>query len=121
MENALTTEERIAPADLVYQAICDLHSANKQASRIAIKNATGMDMINVDYHVKSLKQKDRISSPLPGVFEPVAAWDDRAVSSTVMSNSRVKLEIGEHVLDLTMREARNIVIALGGAVLVFGR
>jgi hypothetical protein len=106
---------------VVLQAIVDLCAANRQASRRAISDYTDLPMVIVDDHVKNLKDDELIRTVVPGIFEPVDQTADRAVSGTFLpNNGRYKLEIGDLVLDLTMREARAAAVLLGG-VLLLGR
>jgi hypothetical protein len=57
---------------------------------------------------------------VPGIFEPIDQSVDRAISGTMVPNGRYKLEVGDQVLDLTLREARQIAVLTGG-VLLLGR
>ena len=43
------------------------------------------------------------------------------MSVTYLNNGRVQLEVGDHVLDLSLREAKNIGAATAGTGLQFGR
>lgn len=120
------SEEQRLPAEgtmrrIIYDCIVALHSANRQASRQVIASETSLKFSIVDDHVKRLKDDGLIRLVVNGVFEPVDIEPDRAVSATFVPRGKVKLEIGETVLDLTMREARAVAMATGGILLVFGR
>lgn len=104
----------------IYQAIVDLCAANRQASRKAISDCTDLPMSIVDDHVKNLKDDGLIRLVVPGIFEVVDQRMDRAISGTIVPEGGYKLEIGDQVLDLTLREARNIALITGG-VLALGR
>jgi hypothetical protein len=105
---------------LVFQAVADLCAANRQASRKAVSDVTDLAMSIVDDHIKNLKDDGLIRMVVPGIFEPVDQAMDRAVSGTMVPNGRYKLEVGDQVLDLTLREARQIAVLTGG-VLLLGR
>jgi hypothetical protein len=105
---------------VVLNAITDLCNANRQASRRAICDYTGLPMSIVDDHVRNLKDEEIIRAVMPGVFEPIDQSVDRPVSATFVQNGRFKLEIGDQVLDLTLREARAVAVVTGG-VLALGR
>lgn len=105
---------------VIYRAIADLCAANRQASRKAICDLTDLPMSIVDEHVKNLKVDGLIRAVVPGIFEIIDQTPDRAVSGTFVPNGRYKLEVGDQVLDLTMREARAVAIVTGG-VLALGR
>ena len=106
---------------VVLQAINDLAAANRQASRKAICDMTGLKLSIVDDHVKNLKEDGLIRLVVNGIFEPIDQAPDRAVSGTLVPNGRYKLEIGDTCLDLTLREARNIGLLTGGLGLLVGR
>ena len=105
---------------VILKTIADLCAANRQASRKAICDLTDLPMSIVDEHVKNLKVDGLIRAVIPGIFEIIDQTPDRAVSGTFVPNGRYKLEIGDHVIDLTMREARAVAIVTGG-VLALGR
>jgi len=106
---------------VVFQAIVDLWNVNRQASRRAICDMTGLAMTVVDDHVKNLKDDGLIRLVVNGIFEPVDQTPDRAISGTMVPNGKYKLEIGDVCLDLTLREARNIALTTGGLLLLGGR
>lgn len=105
----------------VYDAVVDLNHANKQASRKAIADASGKPLQIVDDHCRNLKEEGFIRPIMPGIFEPVEQLPDRPISGTILPNGRYKLEVGDQVLDLSMREARNAGLLLGGIGIQFGR
>ena len=109
-------------SETIFQTIVDLRGVNRVATRQVIAELTNLKMSIVDDHIKRMKDDGRIRMVVNGVFEPVEAdKEDRAVSATFMPNGRVKLEIGDNVLDLSMREGRMAGLALGGIGLQFGR
>ncbi len=106
----------------IFQTIMDLTSANRVATRQVISSITGLKLSIVDDHIKRMKDDGKLTSPVNGVVEPVQDGEgDRAVSTTFLPNGRCKLEIGDIVIDLSMREARLAGIALGGIGIQFGR
>jgi hypothetical protein len=105
----------------VFQTICDLHVVSRIASRQVISQMTGMKMAIVDDHIKSLRDKGKIRTVVNGIFEPIfPEVQGRAVSVTTTSDGKVKLEIGDQVLDLTMREARDVGASTAGFAILFG-
>lgn len=118
----MTQTPPISNAKLIYQCIVDLTNTNRVATRQVVSSMTGLKMSIVDDHVKRLKADGKIHSPVAGVFEPVEdAPIDRAVSVTYLSNGRVKLEVGDECLDLTLREASSVGAATAGAGMKYGR
>ena len=106
---------------IVLQAVVDLHASGRVPTRQSIASATGLRMSVVDDHVKMLKADELIRAVVNGVFEPVDMRADRPVSGTIIDGNLYKLEVGDIVLDLTLREARNIGLLTGGLGMQFGR
>lgn len=106
---------------VVKQAILDLCAAGRQASRQAICDFTGLKMSIVDDHVKNLKDDGEIRLVVNGIFEPVDLTPDRPVWGGITAEGRYKLEVGDHVLDMTLREARNVGLLTGGLWALQGR
>ena len=114
--------KRVSSTDAVLQAIVDAREYGRVSSRRTIAEATALPMAVVDDRIKYLKTigKVRNAGAIAGLFEPEEdRSEDRAVSLTILPNGRVKLEIGSHVLDLSMREARHIGAAAAGFCLQF--
>jgi hypothetical protein len=105
----------------VFQAIVDLCEAKQLASRRAISEATGRPMQIVDDHCRNLKEDGFIRAIQPGVFAPESIEPDRPVSGTVTVTGRYKLEVGDQILDLSLREARSIAQLTGGLLFQFSR
>jgi hypothetical protein len=118
---ALDAGQKVSNRMVVFQAISDLCNAGRQASRRAICDFTGLPMSIVDDHVKNLKDDGEIRLVVNGIFELVDKTPDRAVSGTIVPNGGYKLEIGDIVLDLTLREARAIALLTGGLNMLMGR
>ena len=110
-------------SETIFQTIVDLRNANRVSTRQVIAEITGLKMSIVDDHIKRMKDDGRIRMVVNGVFEPIeAVREDRAVSATFMPDGLVvKLEIGDNVIDLSLREGRMAATALGGIGLQFGR
>jgi hypothetical protein len=107
--------------EIVYRCIVDLCSINRVATREVVVQETGLKFSVVDDHVKKLREADKIRKVVNGVYEPVEMVEDRPVSGTVVPGGRYKLEIGDNVLQLTLREVRAIAAVTGGVALQFGR
>lgn len=106
---------------VVFQAIRELCALRRQASRQAVADLTGLKMSIVDDHVKNLKDDEVIRQVVPGIFEPVFLEQERAVSFTIVPGGSYKLEVGDQVMDLTLREARNVGLATAGLGTLMGR
>lgn len=93
--------------DTIFQAVLDLHSAGRVASRQAVAKATGMNLSVVDDHVKTLLDDGRLRRVVNGVVEPVETHPaNRPMSKTVLPNGIRKLECGDEMMTLTPGEAR---------------
>ena len=106
----------------IEQAIRDLTNINRVASREMIAEITGLKMNIVDDHIKRMKDDGKIRRVLNGVFELTEeVREDRAISMTYLPKGVCKLEIGDHCIELTLREARIVGLATAGVGIQFGR
>ncbi len=106
---------RTTVKDRVYQAIVDLHNANRAASRQALAQVTGLKFSQIDDQVKILKDDRQIRPVVNGTFEPVHQFPpNRAMSKTVLADGSVKIELGEQCLEMTPSEARVVGQSLQG-------
>lgn len=116
------TPTRTTNNQRILQAIVECQNANKVCTRKVIMEMTGLKQTIVDDHVKRLKADEVIFSAMPGVFEPTKnLHEDRLVSTTFLQDGMVKVEIGDNVLIVSMREARWVWMGLGGIAHQFGR
>jgi len=115
-------EGRITTTEQVFRAIRESCEVGRIATRHSIMEMTNLPLTIVDDRVKYLKAVGRIrlAGNVSGVFEPCEdRLEDRPVYAGILHNGRVKLEIGDQVLDLTQREARNVGALLAGLALQF--
>lgn len=114
--------KKVSSTDQVYQSVWEARERGRVATRQTIQAETGLALTIVDDRVKHLKAvgKIRLAGGLAGAFEPTEDRDeDRAISHTILPNGRIKLEIGDAVIDLSMREAKNIGLSFAGFALQF--
>jgi len=115
--------EKVSSTELVFRAIVEAREYGRSATRRVIVEATNLPLTVVDDRVKLLKTLGRIQlagGNVAGIYEPTEdRREDRAISSTILPTGRVKLEIGDTVLDLSMREARHIGATFGGFTMLF--
>lgn len=117
----MTESKPMAPKEVVYQCIVELHAAGKIPTREVVVRETGLTMPVVDEQVKRLREEERIDKVVNGVYEPIVTWPDRMVSSSILDDGRAVLEVGDHKMIITGREARKIVQVIGGMLLLFGK
>lgn len=101
--------------ELVYHAICDLHNKEQVVSRELLSEVTGLKMSEITKFTKLLVENGKIYRVTRGIFKPVEGFDEpRVISITSMQNGMVILEIGDDVLHLQPKEARQIGAMLAG-------
>lgn len=98
----------------------DLADRGRVCTRQVLSEITGLKLSIVDDHIKRMKDEGSARMVVNGVFELVdEVAEDRPVSATYLPNGRVKVEIGDELLDLTLREARALGMAVSGTFLQF--
>lgn len=114
--------KKVSTTDAVFQSIWEARERGQVASRSTIQAETRLPLTIVDDRIKHLKAvgKIRLAGNVPGIFEPCEdRGEDRAISHTILPNGRVKLEIGDNCIDVSMREAKNIGLSFAGFALQF--
>lgn len=102
----------------VWQAICDLSEESEKgvALREDIWIRTGAPTRHlVDEAIKTLiETRQCVLRIKPGVFAPVAPQEEDAISFTVLHDSRVKLEVGDVIVNFTARGWARLKAAITG-------
>ena len=94
-------------AEVVFEAVCDLHSEEKAVSRETLAEVTGLKLSVVDDRLGVLVDEGLIHRIQRGVYVPAAQHPPaRPISKTILPDGMVKIEIGDEVLTLTPRESR---------------
>jgi hypothetical protein len=89
----------------VLDAIQTLVDMQQTASRDAIIEVSGLPATSVDGCLRRLRDIGRVTSPIRGVFLPVAIHREaRPISHTLLPDGMSKLEVGDELLELTPRE-----------------
>lgn len=108
---------------IILNAVQDLAESRRTITRVAVASMTGFPFTVVDEHLDKLLEAGVVSRTIAGVFdyEP-DRQPDRAVSVTLLPDvgRKVKIEIGDTVVDLTVREARMLGELTAGLMLRFG-
>ncbi len=104
----------IVSNEQVYAVILDRYTSNppRPTSKEEVRSALNASWQQIDGHIDRLIDRDRIRRVSSGFFVPVNVFADRPVSLTTVPGGRHKLEIGEHVVELSPRELSDVV-ALG--------
>ena len=94
-------------AEVVFEAVCDLHSEEKAVSRETLAEVTGLKLSVVDDRLGVLVDEGLIHRIQRGVYVPAAQHPPaRPISKTILPDGMVKIEIGDDVMTLTPRESR---------------
>jgi hypothetical protein len=100
----------------------DLRDRGRLITRQSLSELLRLRMTIIDDHVKRMKDNGEIRMAVPGVYELLdEAPPDRAISATFLPNGRVKVEVGDDLLDLSMRECQALGMATAGVFLQFTR
>lgn len=103
--------------ETIWDTICDLHSKGQVASRTLLVDLTGLKFGVVDDHCSAMIEDMELLRIAPGVFEPMPQYRQaEAVSTTMLPNNILKVEIGDKVMDLVPKEYR----ALGQLMAGYG-
>lgn len=112
--------KKLPHGELIYNTIVALREQDRIPTRQVLSELLGLKISVVDHYLKGLKGEGRVVSPVHGVLEPVEAYrEDRAVSATFLPRGAIKVEVGDQLLELSLREARAIGMALGGVLMAF--
>lgn len=92
----------------VLETITELCESGQFANRTSVVRLSGLKRTSVDDSIKDLKELNLIRCDVPGFYEPVDQTVDRPLSITSQAFGRHKLEIGDHLIVFTPREAVKI-------------
>lgn len=105
----------------VYQAVRDLHSVSRAATRETVADMCRLPLLVVDEQLRALHKAGQVVRVLRGHYEPTLAFDPpRPISKTVFSDGSAKIEVGDEVLLLTPAEDRALGQLMTGAAGVAG-
>ena len=108
-------EKKVSSRTQVLEAVHSLHEQGLEITTASLVRATGLRTMVVSDCIKELRERDEIYSVERGVYRPAYRHEEaRAVSTTAMGNGRLKIEVGDDVLDLTPREAWLLALNLSG-------
>lgn len=105
---------------IVLQSIMTICEHNAYANRASVTRLSGLSQAVVDDHIKKLKADDVIRMDVPGFYYPVDQSVDRRVSTTGLPLGRVKIEVGDELLELNPRELLTLAKQVCGVLIAFG-
>lgn len=107
--------KEITSTQRIYDAVTDLHRLEQIATRETVAELTGLKLAIVDDRLRALVDDQRLKRVLRGVYVPVETHPPaRDISKTILSDGRVKIEIGDEVMTLTPREDRMLASLMAG-------
>lgn len=110
------TPAAITSTQRVLDAVLELHSLEQVATRETVHDLTGLKLTVVDDRLGVLVDDGKLKRVLRGVYVPVETFPPaRDISKTILTDGRVKYEIGDDVLTLTPKEDRALSSLTAGA------
>ena len=104
-------------ADLILEAIQDLHAQEQIVTRETLAEVCDLTMTTIDDRVAYLIDNGKVHRVQRGVFVPAPDHKPaRLMSKTILPDGTVKIDIGDdHTLTLTPRESRMLGELTSGA------
>lgn len=111
-----TVTQRKSTAEIVFEAVCDLHAREQIVTRETLAEVTGLKLVTIDDRLGHLVDLERIRRVQRGVFVPLEQHKPaRPISRTMLPDGSTVVEIGDEVLHLTPRESRMLGEAMAGS------
>lgn len=112
--------ERKTSAQLVLEAVHDLHAQEQVVTRETLQAVTGLKLTTIDDRIAVLVDDGLVHRINRGVFVPAVQHPPaRPISKTILPSGMVKIEIGDEVLELTPREDRQLASLQVGPAIQF--
>lgn len=104
-------------AEIVLEAIQDLHAQEQIVTRETLMDVTGLKLTVIDDRVASLIDNGQVFRIQRGVFIPAPQHGQaRLIGKTILPDGTIKIDIGDdHVLTLTPREGRMLGELMAGS------
>ena len=104
-------------ADIVLDAVQDLHAQEQVVTRETLAEVTGLKLTVIDDRISHLIDCGEVHRVQRGVFVPAPKHKPaRIITKTVLPGGTVSIEIGDdHVLTLTPREDRMLAALMVGS------
>lgn len=115
-----TAHPKRSTAEIVFEAIQDLHAREQIVTREILAEMTGLKLTTIDDRLGYLLDNGRIRRVQRGVFVPMEQHKPaRPISRTLCPDGTTVLEIGDAVMILTPRESRMLGEVMTGAAQQF--
>lgn len=113
----MTKPKEITSTQQVLDAARDLAAQEQDVTREALHAATGLALYIVDERIRVLINDGKMLRLERGKYAPAETFHEtRAMSRTILPGGVVKYEIGDHILELSPQEDRNLADLSAGAL-----
>lgn len=120
MTEAAAKKPQRSNAEIVLEAVQDLHAQEQIVTRETLAEATGLRLAIIDDRLGHLIDQGKIHRVQRGVFVPVDHHKPaRPISRTLCPDGTTVLEVGDTVMILTPRESRMIGELMAGSAQQF--
>lgn len=103
-------------AEIVLEAVQDLHAKEQIVTRETLAEVTGMKLVVIDDRLSYLADNGKIRRVQRGVYVPMEQHKPaRLITRTLLPDGTTVLEIGDEVLQLTPRESRVVGELMSGS------
>lgn len=107
-------------ADVVFEALCQLHNNEQLVTRQVLEEATGLKRGIVDNCIKALIEQGLVARLIRGIYIPCKIHQEsRPVSRTILRDGSTIIEVGDDILNLTPAECRTLARMLHGDSVAF--
>ena len=111
-----TTKPTKSSAEIVFEAIHDLHVHEQIVTREILAELTGLKLTTIDDRLAHLVDNGRIRRVQRGVFVPMEQHRPaRPISRTLCPDGTTVLEVGDTVMILSPRESRMLGELMAGS------
>lgn len=115
-----TTNPKRSTAEIVLEAIQDLHAREQIVTREILSELTGLKLTTIDDRLGHLVDTGKIRRVQRGVFVPLEQHRPaRPISRTLCPDGTTVLEVGDTVMILSPRESRMLGEVMTGAAQQF--
>lgn len=113
-------DDQKSTAQRIWDAITDLYNQDQVVTRETLAEATGLKMTIIDDHVGRMVDNERLRRVRAGVFVPIPKYEKpRIVGASMTTDGFFVLEVGEQVVVMQPREARQAGALLAGQFVQF--
>lgn len=110
-----TADNQKSTAQRIWDAITDLYDQEQVVTRETLAEVTGLKMTIIDDHVGRMVDNEQLRRVRAGVFVPIPRYDPpRLVYGSMTTDGFFVLEVGDQVVVMQPREARQAGALLAG-------